>query len=133
MGKARFITAICFNLFLGPGAGQWLIKKKSRAIFFMLLFSVLLTIFVGHIGSLAYTQVTKTPPNGTDLNSLWQFSENMTHDVLSENSGLIKFYVFLLGVCYIASVADMFWLYVDAKEKEAIQEITATSYPPKDS
>ena len=118
MSQGQLFIAVILNIFIMPGSGHVLIKHKLRGTIFMGLLTAILIIFIVHFNTLVRAQIMMQPSVGghIDVEQAMKFVMAISRDVVMDNMPWLRFYTFLIGLCYIAGIADLFWLYYDWKE-----------------
>ncbi len=113
MSKRKLAVAIFLNLFAMPGLGQMYLGKKARgAVVVGVVFFVLLALTV-HIIQSVSAEADKIAEVGNDIFKIAQMTSEMSQSIMANSGFILRVYFFLLGVCYILSVTDLFWLYYD--------------------
>jgi len=93
-----------------PGAGHWRLGLRLRAYCFIVPTVILLGVMLGQIAKIVGSQMD-------DLSKLQNSGALKIAAKLSEKaaavpeSGDMSFITFLLIACYVASIADLIWLY----------------------
>lgn len=117
MSKGKLTKAILLNLFIIPGAGHVVFKRKLRGMIFTLITIAVLVIFTIHFSYLINQQLAVVVPQGNDFAELYRMAEFLSKGIMTQNILVIRSYLFLLGVCYIAGITDLVLINMDEKAR----------------
>lgn len=121
MPLSKLIIAIAMNLFLVPGSGQAFLKHKKRGMLITAATVLLMLVFSFHL-SVMLSELMSQIKFSTDLFAL---SQNLTQDLMQKKGAVLKIYMFLIGVVYIATVVDVILIYMNAKAQSVHSGVVA--------
>lgn len=105
----KFVFGLFLNILAFPGAGQWHVQERKRSLYF-----ILPTLFL--LLCVCYFVVVSIQKQIADIAHVSQanimnLSQSLSNDFWVENDTLMKFFGFMLIGCYVASIADLIWLF----------------------
>ena len=103
MTRGKLVSAILLNLFVFPGSGQMLLKRKARGLVIMAILITLLCAMIFH-ASYLISSLIKDLPFTIDL---WTTAKDLNQKLLTRHGFLLKSYFFSLMLVYLYAVADV--------------------------
>lgn len=113
MSLPRLFYLILLNVVTLPGGGQWALKRKKRAAIFMIPTLIVAFVFIGHLMALISAQLKGL--KGLTTARKFLSVDKISDGLWQNHTTTLKIYVFLLIICYIVSIADVIWLYLNEK------------------
>jgi len=113
MKPLQLIFAIFLNLFALPGAGQWHLKLRKRALIFIIPSLLVVFAFIGVVFHFTQEQLNSIKAQRADLFAL---TNKLSESLWVEHEMMFKVLTFLLIVFYVASLADVIWLYQSSEK-----------------
>ncbi|MBU0505756.1 MAG: hypothetical protein ABII18_10810 [bacterium] len=117
MTQKTLIKAILLNVFVLPGAGHAVFKKKLRGAAFGAAILLLLVIMVIHVSSATFDAMNSVPADSAQMSEVMALSQSLTSNVMADLAPAINVYLWLFILLYLASVVDLFFIYKKQKEQ----------------
>lgn len=123
MSPKKLIIAIVMNFFVMPGSGHLFLKQKKMGFALAAVACLILVTFVVHLNIMFQSNVPANPANGFDLPEVYRVITDLTTTVFDQYARIIKIYMSLIFLCYLAGFVDLVILYATNRRSAPSQNM----------
>jgi len=120
MPQSKLIKAILLNIFVIPGSGHYVFKRRLRGSLLLAITLCIVIALVAHLTIIIQQQLMVTVTATQDFAKAYQMAQSLSRSLLSQNIGMIKTYMYLLVSCYLFGIGDLVWIYARGKQANSL-------------
>jgi hypothetical protein len=115
--QKTLIKALLLSLFVLPGAGHAVFKKKLRGAVFSGAVFILVVIMVLHVSSAMNESMNSVPAETAQMSEILALSQSLTSSVMVELAAALNIYIWIFILLYVGGIVDLVFLYKKQKDE----------------